>query len=188
MLKMLHRLECSDPTLSQSLQDYDTLAYSKEFSQMSFACAICFDFIKGARCIRLSCSHVFCRPCLQAYWASGITSGSLEQVSCADPICVKERKEIAEEDVVRVVSEKEFLRWKWLKTKKAIEKGKLECESPSQLLICQPDPSIMHCPIPTCQAPVTKPLTDPHRSSAWDRFRSCVACGFSFCSFCKHTW
>ena len=103
----MHRLQSSDPQLPQCLKDYDELAFSDEFSKTSFACAICFDSLKGSQCIRLSCSHVFCRPCLQAYWSSGIITGSLEQVSCADPACVKERREISEEDVLRIVTEKE---------------------------------------------------------------------------------
>lgn len=183
------RLPYSNPLLPRILSDYDERMIADKFSQTSFPCAICFDHVKGARCMRLSCSHVFCRPCLQAYWASGISSGSLEQVSCADPTCVKEKSEITEEDVARVVTEREFLRWKWLKTKRAIERGTLiYCLLDLIFEGFGLDPTIMHCPIPTCQAAVVKPAQDPSQSSAWERFRSCTACGFSFCSLCKHTW
>ncbi|KAH8120636.1 hypothetical protein DFH11DRAFT_1499658 [Phellopilus nigrolimitatus] len=160
------------PLLSQILLAYDATAASNEFSQTSFSCSICFASLKGARCVRLSCSHVFCRSCLQEYWGFCIAEGSVERVGCADPDCVKEAREANEEEVRRVVSDKEVIRWKWLKAKKAIEK----------------DPTIIHCPIPICQAPVPKPVTDPNSSSGWDRFRSCSSCGFNFCAFCKHTW
>ncbi|THH11365.1 hypothetical protein EW145_g683 [Phellinidium pouzarii] len=162
------------PLLTQILLEHDAAATSNEFAQTSFSCSICFDSLKGARCIQLSCSHVFCRSCLQDYWGSCIAEGSVERVGCADPVCVKEARAASEEEVRRVVSDKETIRWKWLKTKKEIEK----------------DPTTVHCPIPTCQAPVPKLVSDADasQSSGWDRLRTCSACSFSFCSFCRHTW
>ncbi|EJD04378.1 uncharacterized protein FOMMEDRAFT_167576 [Fomitiporia mediterranea MF3/22] len=164
--------KASQPPLTQILEAYNLNAANKEFSQTSHPCSICFSSLKGVRCIQLECKHVFCRDCLQEFWSFCIAEGSVERVGCADPACVKKASMASEEEVRRVVSEKEVIRWKWLRTKKEIEK----------------DPSIIHCPIPLCQAAVPKPPTDPNASSGWDRFRRCSACGFSFCSFCKNTW
>lgn len=79
--------------------------------------------LKGAHCILLSCSHIFCRPCLQDFWGLFIKEGDVGKVGCADPECVKAGREATEEEVRRVVSEEEVKRWQWLWMKRAIEKG-----------------------------------------------------------------
>lgn len=86
------------------------------------------------------------------------------------------------------------MRWKWLRTKKAIEKGErtwnvffYEFISSFNVIFIL-DPTIIHCPIPGCQEPVPMPSIDAKASSGWSKFRSCLVCGFNFCSFCKHTW
>lgn len=51
-----------------------------------------------------------------------------------------------------------------------------------------PDPTITHCPIVSCQRPVSAPpLAEDGRPSEWDRLRMCE-CGFAFCMCCRHTW
>ena len=111
------------PVPAQFLLDYDSETINRRFTQSSYPCSICLVSVKGARCIQLACSHVFCRPCLQEYWGLCISEGSVERVGCADASCVKEVRLASEEEVRRVVSEKEVMRWKWLRTKKEIEKG-----------------------------------------------------------------
>lgn len=49
------------------------------------------------------------------------------------------------------------------------------------------DPTIIHCPVAACQAPVMKP-TDVDQESGWGRLRQCSQCFFSFCAFCRRTW
>ena len=120
-------IHCPDslpPTiLRQTLLAYDTQSSSAEFRQTSFSCSICFASLKGEHCIQLSCSHVFCVSCLQDYWGLCIEEGTVERVGCADPECVKAGREANEEEVRRVCGEKAVIRWKWLKVKKAVEKG-----------------------------------------------------------------
>ena len=53
-----------------------------------------------------------------------IREGDVGRVGCPDPGCVKEHREATEEEVRRVVTEEEVLRWKWLRMKRALEKGK----------------------------------------------------------------
>lgn len=74
------------------------------------------------------------------------------------------------------------------------------------------DPTIIHCPLAFCQAPVKAPKAVSTSTSAsngdassdlvntkqnadlgeysigWQKLRTCDACGFSFCMFCKKAW
>ncbi|KAF9259076.1 RWD-domain-containing protein [Marasmius fiardii PR-910] len=157
------------------LKDHQTQSASNTFNQTSYPCSICLDYFKGSKCLELSCSHVFCRKCLQDFWGLCIKEGDIERVRCPDPECVKNGQDATEEEVARVVSggEEELSRWRWLKEKVAIEK----------------DPTIVHCPMAFCQKPVRKPkMVEGEEESGWDRLRTCENCLYSFCAFCKRTW
>jgi len=108
-------------------------------------------------------------------------------VTCADPECVKEESKqqsvneymgsVREEDVRRVVSDKEVARWKALKRKRELER----------------DPTLVYCPIAVCQAPV--PATDAQKASLtspepipYSSLRTCPSCSFSFCELCQRSW
>jgi len=157
--------------LLPKLVAYDKDVQEMRFSLHSYNCEICLTSISGARCILLSCEHVFCRSCLEDFWKLCITEGEVSRVGCPDPQCVKEGKEASEDEVRRVVTEEEVRRWKWLRQKKAFEK----------------DPTMVYCPLPFCQNPV--PLIDNvEEGSGWERLRTCPECGFSFCACCKRTW
>lgn len=102
-----------------------------------------------------------------------IAEGDIDRVGCPDPECIKENREADEEEVARVVSDAEARRWKWLREKRDIDR----------------DPTVVHCPIAVCQAPVPKPNDiENSTESGWNRLRQCPRCGFSFCVFCKRTW
>ena len=116
----------SHPTpglLHPILENYDKSTQAARFSQNSYECQVCLTSIKGARCIMLECEHVFCRSCLEDFWKLCIKEGDVRRVGCPDPSCVKEQREATEEEVRRVVTEEEVLRWRWLRTKRALEKG-----------------------------------------------------------------
>lgn len=98
------------------------MKYAK-FSQNVYFCSICLTDHKGARCIQLLCSHIFCHSCLKDFWKSCIAEGCVERVGCPDPECVKSRREAVEAEVARVTTPEELSRWKWLKEKRALEKG-----------------------------------------------------------------
>ncbi|KAH9947645.1 hypothetical protein B0H21DRAFT_314307 [Amylocystis lapponica] len=150
---------------------HDASTQLARFSETSYTCEICLTSIKGARCILLLCSHVFCRSCLEDFWKLCITEGDVGRVGCPDPQCVKDGREANEEEVRRVVTEEEVRRWKWLREKRAIEK----------------DPSIIHCPMSFCQRAITKPQ-NVEEGSGWERLRTCPDCDYSFCAYCKRTW
>lgn len=110
--------------LVTALEVYDKSMQLTRFSQTSYTCEICLTSIKGARCILLSCSHVFCRACLEDFWKLCIAEGDIGRVGCPDPQCVKAGLEANEEDVRRVVTEEEVRRWKWLREKRELERGR----------------------------------------------------------------
>jgi hypothetical protein len=84
---------------------------------------VCFETRKGSRCLQLICGHIFCRACLRDGWSLYIAEGDVARVGCLDPQCVKDGQEANEDEVRRIVTEEEVRRWKWLKEKKAAERG-----------------------------------------------------------------
>ncbi|ESK85858.1 e3 ubiquitin-protein ligase rnf14 [Moniliophthora roreri MCA 2997] len=165
----------SPPLLAGLLNDHQTLSLCNTFNQTSYPCSICMEHFKGSKCLQLSCSHIFCRVCLQDFWGLCIREGEISRVGCPDPECVKAGREATEEEVARVVSggDEEIRRWRWLREKVAVER----------------DPSIIHCPMSWCQRPVPKPESvQGQEDSGWERLRTCGACSYSFCAFCKRTW
>ncbi|KAF7789854.1 hypothetical protein EIP86_000802 [Pleurotus ostreatoroseus] len=117
---------------------------------------------------RFALSSYNCEVCLTSIKGAKCDVG---RVGCPDPRCVKEAREANEDEVRRVVTEEEVRRWKWLKQKRLMEK----------------DTTMIHCPIPSCQTPVSKP-TNVEEGSGWERLRTCPECSFSFCSYCRRTW
>lgn len=121
------RITCTAPQmLSPLLKDFDDSSATLRFSNSSYSCSICLSSLKGSRCVLLQCTHVFCRECLQDFWGLCIKEGSVERVVCPEPSCIKNSREASEEELRRVVSDEEVRRWKWLRVKKAMEKGMLQ--------------------------------------------------------------
>jgi E3 ubiquitin-protein ligase RNF14 len=154
------------------------------FAQNKFDCQICLSTVRGAKCLRLNCNHIFCRPCLTEFWSLCITEGDVDRVTCADPECVKENRSITEDEVLRVVTAAEAQRWKTLKRKRALER----------------DPGLVYCPMAFCQAPCPSPveqqkmerdtsaLDDVTMRREYISLRTCDSCEFSFCILCKRAW
>ena len=119
-----------------------------------------------------------------------ISEGDVDRVGCPDPECVKKKREADEEEVARVVNDSELRRWKWLREKRNFDRGSLSLHYIDLcLLFVIKDPTVVHCPVAVCQAPVPKPSDiDDSTESGWSRLRQCSRCGFSFCVFCKRTW
>ncbi|KAL0950896.1 hypothetical protein HGRIS_007655 [Hohenbuehelia grisea] len=158
--------------LAALLKNHDHSMKQENFLLTPYSCSICLAQYKGAKCAKLMCGHVFCRSCLLDFWGLCITEGDVDRVGCPDPECVKEGHKAMEEDVARIVSESDLVRWRWLREKQALER----------------DPNVIHCPVECCQTPVPKPPTAEGDESGWTRLRTCQKCSFSFCSFCKRTW
>lgn len=109
--------------LTPLLKAYDMLTKSTQFSQNVYPCAICLTSVKGSKCVQLFCGHIFCRPCLEDFWGLCIAEGEVGRVGCPDPECVKSGREANIEDVIRVVTQAEVQRYRWLREKMALEKG-----------------------------------------------------------------
>ena len=154
------------------------------FSHSKFDCQICLSTVRGAKCLRLNCGHVFCRPCLAEFWSLCIAEGDVDRVMCADPKCVKENRPITEDEVMRVVTAAEAQRWKTIKRKKALEM----------------DPGLVYCPMVFCQSPCPSPMSqrgkerdatavdDVTMRREYFSLRTCDNCEFSFCILCKRAW
>jgi len=153
------------------LLEYNTSSQSSQFAQNSYPCSICLTSLKGSKCLQLMCNHIFCRSCLEDFWKMCIQEGDVSRVGCPDPECVKKGNEANEEEVARVVTEAELQRWGWLREKRNLER----------------DPTVVHCPVAVCQAPVPKP-SDGDTETGWSRLRQCPRCDFTFCAFCRRTW
>jgi E3 ubiquitin-protein ligase RNF14 len=111
------------PDLVLRLREWDADQRTESFERTSYACTVCLSSVKGSRCILLSCSHVFCRECLEDYWRMLIVEGHVARVGCPDPECLKARHKATEEEVRKVVEEAEMERWKRLTEKFAAESG-----------------------------------------------------------------
>lgn len=106
------------------LTAYESKSQISKFNLASHSCNVCFETVKGSRCLQINCGHVFCRACLRDGWSLYVAEGDTTRVGCLDPQCVKDGQEATEDEVRRVVTEEEVRRWKRLREKKAAERGK----------------------------------------------------------------
>ncbi|KAJ7071255.1 hypothetical protein C8F01DRAFT_1109743 [Mycena amicta] len=157
--------------IGELFTSYDNSTRSALFSQQAYNCAVCLASVKGAKCVQLSCTHVFCRACLDEFWSLRIKEGDIEYLGCPEIECVKVRRTANEEEIASAVSPRAVKRWLWLREKIMFEK----------------DPSLVHCPMQHCQSPVPRPPESTSDFGA-DKLRICSACSFSFCCFCKRSW
>lgn len=137
---------------------------------------------------------------MSACWGLAITEGTIENVSCPSPQCVKQRTsrdpqsgetqdELSADLVESVVGKEARERWQELKDKRMAEIGKTFVYLDSlrdAADLCAKDPAFTLCPRPTCQAAVPPP--EKTGDERWDSYRICPKCQFSFCINCASTW
>ena len=141
-LKIYDRYTYSWPASSNSsprisllsrLRTHDRLTRHSTFSSESYACSICLDTKKGARCIRLqNCGHVFCVECLYGFFELSIREGLVKNVCCADLECIKGRQKgdvhvgsVGDKEMEAIVGTTLAERYRWLIEKQRIESGKV---------------------------------------------------------------
>ncbi|KAL7007429.1 hypothetical protein EMMF5_002893 [Cystobasidiomycetes sp. EMM_F5] len=159
----------SRPSLVQQLVTHDRLVRHSTFSAESFACGICLETKKGARCARLKrCGHVFCVECLHSFWELNIREGLVANVTCADMECVQKRAKAVDPSVAKaalpgsvgadeleaIVGKDLADRYTWL-----VEKQRIES-----------DPTITYCPRSTCNAAVPKESDEDQADSIVDKY------------------
>ncbi|KAF8168223.1 hypothetical protein B0H34DRAFT_815744 [Crassisporium funariophilum] len=155
----------------QHFTNHDSDVKVKTFEESSYSCAVCLGAHKGTQCIRISCSHVFCKECLKEFWTMSIRSGELAKVGCVDPGCLKLRTEATSLEVQKVVPVHAFNRWLWLREKREFDK----------------DIRNVYCP--RCEGFVKVPDEVKNGvEDAWTRLRTCSTCRFSFCKTCRTSW
>lgn len=190
----------SRPSLVQQLVTHDRLVRHSTFSAESFACGICLETKKGARCARLKrCGHVFCVECLHSFWELNIREGLVANVTCADMECVQKRAKAVDPSVAKaalpgsvgadeleaIVGKDLADRYTWLVEKQRIESGTSTFTVTSLLALSSTilDPTITYCPRSTCNAAVPK-----ESDEEYERLRICPACQYSFCVYCRRTY
>jgi E3 ubiquitin-protein ligase RNF14 len=139
------------------LTAHESKAQSSKFNLASHPCDVCFETLKGPRCLQLICGHVFCRACLKDGWSLYISEGDVARVGCLDPQCVKGGQEATEDEVRRVVADGQVRRWKWLREKKATERGESinRTYSNTHRIACRP----LDCPLSDFSLPNTRSKT-----------------------------
>ncbi|EIW72764.1 hypothetical protein TREMEDRAFT_24487 [Tremella mesenterica DSM 1558] len=138
-------------TFHTLLKSHNAAQVHSEFQSTAYSCSICFENRMGTSCIRLPCGCIFCTPCLNSCWTLAITEGSLINVSCPSPQCVKTRatrsdgetsiNNIDSGTIRSVVGEDLERRWQELRERRQAEI----------------DPTYTVCPRSSCQAPVPPP-------------------------------
>jgi E3 ubiquitin-protein ligase RNF14 len=151
-----HRVPNLSYEVGLQIQEWDQEQKMESFHRASYACTVCLTCVKGAHCIALSCTHVFCRECLEEYWHMLIDEGSVMRVGCPDPECLKKQHKALPEEIEKVVAEEDMERWTKLTEKAVVESGlDKSCfpQQPNELILndrCYNDSlSETHVPAPS---------------------------------------
>ena len=192
-----------------ALLDFDIKTNRERFEQETFECGICLEPKKGSTCFRLPrCSHVFCIPCLQAFYNNCIAEGDVNGVKCLSPDCGKNqgtggnnarRKKKSESlltpnELLQIPLENPVVqRYVEMKRKKKLESDK----------------STIYCPRKWCQGAARSKkypkITDitqivefddsgseddtaPEEAPEKDRLAICEDCSYAFCRVCLAGW
>lgn len=89
--------EFADPTLYETVVDFDRLRKQQLFQLQTFTCEICQLEVKGDSCVEFEpCEHVFCRRCLYDFFSSLINNGEVEKIHCPNFECSKAAFQVRE--------------------------------------------------------------------------------------------
>jgi E3 ubiquitin-protein ligase RNF14 len=131
-----------DAALRLGLLDFSARAEAAHFARQTFSCGVCLSPRRGAACHRMSrCGHVFCRACLEAFYASCITEGDVDRVRCMAAECGGDgsargkarRGTVAPAELLRIPLSAELVRrYADLKRKKTMELDKATVYCPRE--------------------------------------------------------
>lgn len=191
--------------LASIIRTNDLLCKRKEFEGERYGCGICLDDVRGGKCWKLSCKHVFCQHCLFEYVSRSITDGYPRQATaCPDPECVKLRVQAENAaDSTSILHDDENVTKGLTHTHKVNEMGpglitedeivslvganllqRLR-ELQEKALVLR-DPSFGFCPRPGCEQLVHGDPKDV--GTPYESMRHCTACSYYFCVFCSKAW
>eukprot|EP00041_Stephanoeca_diplocostata_P016160 m.315534 g.315534 ORF g.315534 m.315534 type:complete len:341 (-) comp20276_c1_seq35:169-1191(-) len=139
----------SETRIVEELVAYDQHEQVKEFNNQYFECGICFTTKLGKDCLKLLCSHVWCKECLGMHFESKIADGSVRQLQCPNTACSKQANPA---DVKDTVSDASFKKYE---------------ESLLEVALAEMD-DVIRCPRPACQKPVI--------FQAGSRMGNCATC------------
>ena len=132
------------PTLELPLLQSEKSAKKSKFDAQTFDCGICLYPKKGSICCQIrGCGHIFCVECLQDFYNSAITEGSVEAVTCLDLTCGKDGKKkraksLHPTELLEIpISRDQVQRYMDLKLKKMLDSDK----------------TTIYCPREWCQGP-----------------------------------
>ncbi|KAI9597634.1 hypothetical protein BDF19DRAFT_433999, partial [Syncephalis fuscata] len=165
---------------AQRILDYNQTILDAEFARTLHSCPVCLEEIRGQKCFRLGCGHVFCTTCLVDYFTLLIREGQLEAVRCPDTSNGHTAYNPTVLELKQIVGAELQKRFADLKERRSNEAN----------------PAIFWCPRPTCQGPaLCEALVPKHATSIKQEDVSQVAqlavcrrCNFCFCISCRRSW
>ena len=204
--------------LKLALLDFDLRTRQTLFERGTFDCGICLEPKRGLICHRLlACSHVFCVACLQDFYNSCITEGSVDSVKCLTPGCEKERATrepttssrkkrdftLNPSELLQIPLEQAVVqRFVKMKRKQILEASPNTIYCPRQW--CQGAARSKRFPKPTGLFNDSVEVTEAEEEAAnefvkalkhhpetiplGERLAVCEDCDYAFCAVCLKTW
>ncbi|XP_054008355.1 E3 ubiquitin-protein ligase RNF14-like [Hylaeus anthracinus] len=85
-IRAVHSILFSDPV--QFLINYHKQRCTLKFEKNYSMCTICFEEFRGKECIKLeTCSHIYCKNCMQKYITITINEGTIGDITCPSSNC-----------------------------------------------------------------------------------------------------
>lgn len=192
----------STTRLSTIVRTNDILCKRKNFEGERYGCGICLEDVRGGKCWKLSCKHIFCQHCLTEYVSRSITDGYPRQATaCPDPECVKLRvkaENAAESTSIPVNNEKSSFQLYNLNENSVgiitedeivslVGKNLLQrLHDLQEKALALRDPTFGFCPRPGCEQLVHGDPKDV--GTAYEAMRQCAACSYAYCVYCSKSW
>jgi E3 ubiquitin-protein ligase RNF14 len=117
------RLPSSSLGLTTQLKAWNAKESANAAARATIDCSLCLTPRKGANCVALICSHVFCRDCLAKLWRVHMEEGDVYRIGCPDLECMKRERPLEASELRRVLADEEVEQWKRTKARLELEAG-----------------------------------------------------------------
>ena len=146
-----------------SLLRHDAVEAARRYAVAEHTCGICFCDVLG-RDMRMTspgtCTHRFCKECLEEQARIHVGEGNLTALTCPEPSC---SAAITPSVLSSLLSDEQYERWERLTLERSLD-------SMSDLVYC-----------PRCETAVIE-------DEGGDHCGQCTSCMFVFCSICREAW